>query len=48
MENKITLPNNKVKAMKAMDILINARERFDAFEQYITAESENAREPEED
>jgi hypothetical protein len=45
MENKITLPTNSVKVMKASDILANARERFDAIEQYITAVSSNRTEP---
>jgi hypothetical protein len=48
MENKIKLPENGVKAMKASDILNNARERFDAVEQYISSASANRVEPEAD
>jgi hypothetical protein len=45
MENKITLPTNSVKVMKASEILANARERFDAIEQYTTVVSANRTEP---
>jgi len=48
MENKITLPTNSVKAMKASEIIDNARKRFDAVEQYISATSSNKVEPEAD
>lgn len=46
MENKITLPTNGVKAMKASEILANARERFDAVEQYVGTVVGNRTEPE--
>lgn len=45
MENKITLPTNDVKVMKASEILANARERFDAIEQYTTSVLANRAEP---
>lgn len=45
MENKIALPTNSVKVMKASEILANARERFDAIEQYTTVVSGNRTEP---
>ena len=45
MENKIALPTNNVKVMKASAIIDNARERFDAIEQYINATSANRTEP---
>lgn len=48
MENKITLPENNVKAMRASDILANARERFDAVEQYVNASAGNRVEPDTD
>lgn len=48
MEQKITLPTNSVKAMKASDIIDNARERFDAVEQYINSSLANKTEPSED
>ena len=48
MENKITLPSNGVKVLKASEILDNARERIDAVEQYVNSASSNKREPEAD
>lgn len=48
MENKIVLPTNSVKVMKAGEILANARERFDAIEQYSNSVISNKNQPEED
>lgn len=48
MENKIALPTNSVKVMKASEIIENARRRFDAVEQYISSTSANRAEPEAD
>lgn len=48
MENKIALPTNSVKVMKASEIIDNARQRFDAVEQYIISTSANRTEPEAD